>query len=135
VMHERFVEFFGALAMPYSTAMRTFRETCWAPFEEGSENFGERPANLKHNAWILGMLERNPNAPVREIAHETRTPNFIVVSVWCVCLTCYGRTCVLVPHSLMILQKENVLKHKSTTFSSHQRDTASLAILLVLYES
>jgi hypothetical protein len=28
VMHERFVEFFGALAMPYSTAMRTFRETC-----------------------------------------------------------------------------------------------------------
>jgi hypothetical protein len=42
VMHERLVEFFGPLAIPYSTAMR--------PFEEGSENFRDRPPNLKHDA-------------------------------------------------------------------------------------
>jgi hypothetical protein len=35
-IHEKLVEIFGSFAMPYSTITRTFRETCWTPFEKGS---------------------------------------------------------------------------------------------------
>jgi hypothetical protein len=45
-IHERLVEIFGPLAMPHSTITKTFRETCWIPFEEGSQNFGGSPLNI-----------------------------------------------------------------------------------------
>jgi hypothetical protein len=67
-IHERLVEIFGLLAMPYSTITRIFREICWTPFEQGSKNFGGRPPNLEHDAQILYVLERHLNASVREIA-------------------------------------------------------------------
>jgi rRNA processing protein Gar1 len=39
-IHKQLVDIFGPLAMPYSTVTRTFRETCWDPFEQESKNFG-----------------------------------------------------------------------------------------------
>jgi hypothetical protein len=55
-IHERLVEIFGPLAIPYSTVTRIFRKTCRTPFEQGSKNFGGRPPNLEHNAQILCVL-------------------------------------------------------------------------------
>jgi hypothetical protein len=81
VIYERLVEFFGPLAMPYSIVTRTFRETYWTPFEQGSKNFGGRPPNLEHDARILCVLERNPNASVREITDEARIPKSTVFDV------------------------------------------------------
>jgi transposase len=80
-IHERLVEIFGQLAMPYSTVTRTFKETCWTPFEERSQNFGGRPPNLDHDARILCVLEKNPNASIREIADEACISKSIIFDV------------------------------------------------------
>jgi hypothetical protein len=80
-IYERLVELFSPLAMPYSKMMRTFRETCWIPFEQRSQNFGGRSPNLDHDARILCVLERNLNASVREIADEACIPKSPVLDV------------------------------------------------------
>jgi hypothetical protein len=104
-IHERLVEIFGPLAMPYSAVTGTFRETCWTPFEQGSKNFRGRPANLEHDARILCVLERNPNASVREIADEARIPKSIVFDVLRGRLHYSWRNCQLVPHALTEAQR------------------------------
>jgi hypothetical protein len=86
-IYERLVEIFGPLAMPYSIVTRTFRENCWTPFEDGFQNFGGRTPNLDHDARILCVLERNPNASVREIADEARIPKSTVFDVLRGCLS------------------------------------------------
>jgi hypothetical protein len=98
-IHERLVEIFGSLAMPHSTVTRTFRETCWTPCEQGSKSFGERLPNLEHDARILCVLERNPNASVREIADEARIPKSTVFDVIRGRLHYSWRNCRFVPHA------------------------------------
>jgi transposase len=97
-IHERLVGIFGLLAMPYSTVTRTFRETCWTSFEQGSKNFGGRPPNLEDDARILCMLERSLNASVREIANEARIPKSTLFDVLRGRLHCSWRNCRFVPH-------------------------------------
>jgi histone-lysine N-methyltransferase SETMAR len=104
-MHERLVEIFGPLAMPYSTVTRTFKETCWTPFEQGSKQFGGRPPNLEHDARFLYVLEKNPNASVCEIADEARIPKSIVFNVLRGRLHDSWRNCRLVPHALTEAQR------------------------------
>jgi transposase len=55
-IHERLVDIFGGLTMPYSTVTGTLRETCWTPSEERSQNFGGRPSNFDHDRRILSVL-------------------------------------------------------------------------------
>jgi hypothetical protein len=105
-MHERLVEIFGLIAMPYSTMTKIFRENCWTPFLEVFQNFQECPPNLDHYPWIFSVVSENTNQSVREIAHETRIPQFIVFYLCYVCLTWYGRNCRVVPHALPTLQGE-----------------------------
>jgi hypothetical protein len=99
VIHERLVELFGPLAMPYSTSMRTFRETCWTPFEERSRNFGGCPPNVDHDARILCVLEKNPNVSVSEIADEARIPKSTVFDVLRERLSYSSQNYRLVPHA------------------------------------
>jgi hypothetical protein len=80
-IHERLVEIFGGLAMPYSTVARILRETCWTPSEERSQNFRGRPPNFDHDRRILSVLAANPNASLREIAHETPIPKTTVFNI------------------------------------------------------
>jgi hypothetical protein len=64
-IHERLVESFDPLAMPYSIVTRTIRKISWTASEDRSENFGGRAPNLDHDAWILSVLERESETRYR----------------------------------------------------------------------
>jgi transposase len=98
-IHERLVEVFGPLAMLYSIVTRTIRKASWTPSEERSQNFGGRPPNLDPDARILSVLEREPNASLREIAHETRIPKSIVFDSLRERLNDSARNYRFVPHT------------------------------------
>jgi hypothetical protein len=99
-IHERLVEIFGPIAVPYSIVTRTIRKTGWTPSEERSQNVGGRPPNFVHDARILSVLEREPNASLREIAHERRIPKSNVFDIFRERLSCSARNYRFVPHTL-----------------------------------
>jgi transposase len=120
-IHERLVEIFGPLAMPYSIVTRTIRKTSWTPSEEQSQNFGGRPPNLDHDARILSVLEREPNASVREIAHETRIPKSTVFDILRKRLNYSARNYRFVPHTLTEAQRRERVENQKRCFYSLPR--------------
>jgi transposase len=109
-IHERLVEIFGPLAMPYSIVARIIRKTSCTPSEEPSQNFGDRRPNLDHDARILSMLEREPNASLREIAHETRISKSTVFDILRERLNYSARNSRFVPHALTESQRRERLQ-------------------------
>jgi hypothetical protein len=112
-IHEQLVEIFGPLAMSYSIVTRIIRKTSWTPSEEESQNFGGRPPNLDHDARILSVLEREPNASLREIAHETCIPKSTVFDIVEERLNYLARNYRFVPHTLTEAQRRKRVE-KST---------------------
>jgi hypothetical protein len=121
IIHERLVGLFGPLAMPYLTTTKIFGKTCWTPFEEPSQNFGWRPLNLDHDARILRVLERNPNASVCEIADEARIPKSSAVDVLRGRLSYSWRNCRFVPHVLTEVQRRELVEKSIALFSLHAK--------------
>jgi hypothetical protein len=116
-IHERLVEIFGRLAMPYSTVTRTSRETCRTASEDWSENSGGRPLNFDHDARILSVLQENPNASVREIPDEKRIPKSNVFDILRPRLHYSARNYRFVPHALTEPKEDNVWKNQQRCFS------------------
>jgi hypothetical protein len=116
-IRERLVEIVGLLEMPYSTVTKTFRETCWTPFEERSQNFGGRAPNLDHHARLLCVLEGNPNASVLKTADEAHIPKSTVFDVLRGLLSYSWRNYRLVLHALTEAQRRERVE-KSTALLS-----------------
>jgi transposase len=116
-IHERLVEIFGLLTIPYSIVTRTIRKINWTPSEERSQNFGGRPPNLDHDTRILSVLEREPNASLREIAHEMRIPKSTVFDILRERLNYSARNYRFVPHTLTEVQRRERVD-KSTALLS-----------------
>jgi transposase len=107
VIHEHLVEVFGPIAMAYSTVTRTIRQTSWTTPEANEEISRGRPPNFVLDRLIQRMLDREPEASVREIAQELQLSASTIFYVLTTRMGYRYRKCHVVPHLLTVKQKED----------------------------
>jgi putative heme iron utilization protein len=117
--------------MPNSIVARTIRKTTWTSSEERSQNFGRRSPDFDHDARILSVLEREPNASLREIADEMHIPKSTVFDILREHLNYSARNYRFVPHTLTEAQRRARVK-KSTAFLSFLAKAKRRAWQLIL---
>jgi hypothetical protein len=103
--------------MVYAIVTRTIGKISSTLSEERSQNFGGRPPNLDHDARILSVLKREPNASLREIGHETRIPKSAVFDIPRERLNYSARNYRFVPQTLTEAQRKERVD-KSTALLS-----------------
>jgi hypothetical protein len=116
-INERLVEISGPLPMPHSIVTGIIRKTSWTPSEERSQNFGGYPPNLDHDARIRSVFEREPNASLPEIAHETRILKSTVFDILRERLNYSARNYRFVPHTLTEAQKRERMEKSKALLS------------------
>jgi hypothetical protein len=105
-IHQHLVEACGELAISYATVSTIIRSLSWNPIDDESQNCGGRPSNQLIDTRILKILDDNPGASVRAIAHAGSIPASTVWPVLTTRLAHTWRKCRIVPHALSDTQDQ-----------------------------
>jgi hypothetical protein len=96
-IHTVLVEIFGLRTMAYLSLTQIARSTSWTG---NSSARAGRPPDKQFDELVLGILENDSNASVRQIADMTRIPPTMVFGILANRLGFVSRKCTFVPHVL-----------------------------------